>query len=189
MDNEKVLHIRNMVCNRCIMVVENALYGLEIPVETTLLGKAVLKNVISKEKKEAAALTLKGLGFELIDDKKQRVSEHVKNSIVHLIHHDRELLPVNFSEYISNKLDMDYQQISRIFSETENSTIEKYIIAQKIERVKELLTYEELSLSEIAHQLHYSSVAHLSSQFKKVTGITPSLYKQQTIPRKPLDEV
>ena len=129
-------------------------------------------------------------GFELIDDTKSRIIERIKNTIVSLIHHNTVDLKVNYSQYIESQLNKDYSYLSSLFSEVEGTTIEKYIIHQKIEKVKELLVYDELTLSEIAYKMGYGSVAYLSSQFKKVTGLTPSHFKQvKENKRKPLDEV
>jgi AraC-like DNA-binding protein len=130
------------------------------------------------------------LGFELIDDKKSRIIEKIKNTIIQLVHHQDSGLKNNLSEVLSSELHHDYNYLSNLFSEIEGTTIEKYFIAQKIERVKELLVYDQLSLSEIAFQLNYSSVAYLSNQFKKVTGLTPSHFKQiKENKRKPLDQL
>lgn len=120
---------------------------------------------------------LNKLGFELIDDKKSRIIEKIKNTIVELIHHSEEIIKVNLSDHLAGKLHYDYSYLSNLFSEIEGTTIEKYYIAQRIEKVKELLVYDELTLSEIAHKLGYSSAAYLSGQFKKVTGLTPSHFK------------
>ncbi|KKX47548.1 AraC family transcriptional reguator [Sphingobacterium sp. IITKGP-BTPF85] len=130
------------------------------------------------------------LGFEVIDDKKCRIIERIKNIIIELVHNRDSDIKTNLSDVLSNKLHHDYNYLSNLFSEVEGTTIEKYFIAQKIEKVKELLVYDELSLSEIAFRLNYSSVAYLSNQFKKVTGLTPSHFKQiKEDKRKPLDEV
>ncbi|MEA4982682.1 MAG: AraC family transcriptional regulator, partial [Paludibacter sp.] len=129
-------------------------------------------------------------GFQLIDDKKSRIIEKVKNTIVDLVHLHDNNIQTNLSDVLSDALHLDYKYLSNIFSEVEGTTIEKYFIAQKIEKVKELLVYDELSLSEIALRLNYSSVAYLSNQFKKVTGLTPSHFKQVgENKRKPLDQV
>ncbi|QEK52854.1 helix-turn-helix transcriptional regulator [Pedobacter aquae] len=122
-------------------------------------------------------LLLENLGFEIIDDKKSKLIDAIKTQIIELIHHQKEALHINLSDFLSRQLKHDYSYLSNLFSEKEGITIEKYFITQKIEKVKELLIYDELSLSEIAYQLNYSSVAHLSSQFKKVTGLTPSFFK------------
>jgi YesN/AraC family two-component response regulator len=133
---------------------------------------------------------LESLGFEIIDDKKSRIIEKIKNTIIDLVHHQDNDVKINLSDVLSDKLHHDYNYLSNLFSEVEGTTIEKYFIAQKVEKVKELLVYDELSLSEIANRLNYSSVAYLSNQFKKVTGLTPSHFKQiKEDKRKPLDKV
>ncbi|MNU43305.1 DNA-binding transcriptional regulator MelR [compost metagenome] len=183
------LYIKNMVCNRCKMVVGDVMASLGFSVSQMELGEVTVEETV-EDKKEALKEALEQLGFELIDDKKSRVIEKVKNLIIDLVHHKSEALQTNLSDYLSAVLHQDYAGISNLFSEVEGITIEKYLIAQKIEKVKELLIYDELSLSEIAWQLNYSSVAHLSSQFKKVTGMTPSYFKSlQGNRRKPLDKV
>ncbi|MEO6719238.1 MAG: AraC family transcriptional regulator [Ferruginibacter sp.] len=171
------LYIKNMVCSRCKMVVRGELEKAGLHPLTVELGEVEIK-----EQPTAAALhqldqSLQSLGFEIIDDRKSRIIEKIKNSIVELIHHTDENIDVNLSEYISQKLNYDYNYLSNLFSEVEGITIEKYLIAQKIEKVKELLKYDELTLSQIADQLGYSSVAYLSNQFKKQTGLSPSFYK------------
>ncbi len=187
---EEKLYIKNMVCNRCIMVVKSELEKLGISPASIILGEVTLSGGLSTEQKDTLSKKLEDLGFALIDDKRARLIEQIKNAIIELVHYNNNDLKVNLSDYISDKLHHDYNYISNLFSEIEGSTIEKYFIAQKIERVKELLVYDELTLNEIAFKLNYSSVAHLSSQFKKVTGLTPSHFKQiKTNKRKPLDEV
>lgn len=186
----EVLYIKNMVCNRCIMVVESELEKLDIQPLSVRLGEVHLEKKLTAEQKNKLSGILESLGFSLIDDKKGRLIEQVKNLIIELVHYNNNNLKINLSDYISEKLHHDYNYISNLFSEVEGTTIEKYFIAQKIERVKELLVYDELTLNEIAFSLNYSSVAHLSAQFKKVTGLTPSHFKQiRTNKRKPLDEV
>ena len=184
------LHIKNMVCNRCKTVVKAELEKLGFNPVSVKLGAIVLAENISQNDKLDIAERLDHFGFELLEDKKTQLSEQIKTSIINLVHYAKEPLKVNLSSYLSEELQMDYPQLSNAFSETENQTIEKYFIAQKIEKAKEMLTYGELTLSEIAYQLNYSSVAHLSAQFKKVTGTTPSTYKNLTSDRrKTLDEV
>lgn len=184
------LYIKNMVCNRCIMVVQNELNKLGLTPTSVTLGEVELDKVPTAMETEKIKSVLMPLGFELIDDKKSRIIEQVKNVIIKLIHHQDNQLNSNLSDVLSNTLHLDYSYISNLFSEIEGTTIEKYFIAQKIEKVKELLVYDELSLSEIAFRLNYSSVAYLSNQFKKVTGLTPSHFKQvREVKRKPLDKV
>lgn len=187
---EEKLYIKNMVCNRCIMVVRDELRRMGLEPLSVTLGEAVLPVAITDEQKAAISKTLESLGFELIDDKRMRVIEKVKNAVVELVHRDNCAMKTNLSDYIAAKVNHDYGYVSSLFSEIENTTIEKYYIAQRIERVKELLVYDELSLNEIADMLNYSSAAHLSAQFKKVTGLTPSHFRGiKDKKRKPLDEV
>ncbi|WP_321282334.1 AraC family transcriptional regulator [Marinifilum fragile] len=184
------LFIKNMVCNRCIMVVRNELEKLGISVRHVGLGEVLLEKELSPEEKVNLDKVLIPLGFEVIDDKKSRVIEKIKNIIIDLVHHHENDSKNKLSDVLSSKLHHDYSYLSNLFSEVEGTTIEKYFIAQKIEKVKELLVYDELSLSEIAFRLNYSSVAYLSNQFKKVTGLSPSHFKQiGKDRRKPLDEV
>ena len=186
----EVLYIKNMVCNRCIMVVESEFEKLDIQTLSVELGEVRLDKKLTTEQKNKLSERLESLGFSLIDDKKGRLIEQVKNLIIELVHYNNNNLKINLSDYISDKLHHDYNYISNLFSEVEGTTIEKYFIAQKIEKVKELLVYDELTLNEIAFNLNYSSVAHLSAQFKKVTGLTPSHFRQiRTNKRRPLDEV
>lgn len=185
------IYIKNMVCNRCIMVVENELKNFGWHPTSVVLGEAILEEDLNETEKKQISNRLQELGFELIDDKKSQLIEHTKTLIIQLIHYaNDEPLKTNLSDYLRDRLHHDYNYLSNLFSEIEGTTIEKYFIAQKIERVKELLVYDELTLSEIAFQLNYSSVAHLSSQFKKVTGLTPSYFKNiKSNKRKPLDGI
>ena len=184
------LFIKNMVCDRCIMVVQNELDKLGLDAKNVKLGEVTLTKEITPTEKEALVKTLEPLGFEVIDDKKGRIIEKIKNIIIDLVHHQDSDVKTNLSDVLSDKLHHDYNYLSNLFSEVEGTTIEKYFIAQKVEKVKELLVYDELSLSEIANRLNYSSVAYLSNQFKKVTGLTPSHFKQiKEDKRKPLDKV
>jgi len=184
------LYIKNMVCNRCIMVVKSELerFGYQ-PLHITL-GEALISNELTDKEKEILNQHLKTFGFAIIDDKKSRLIGQIKSSIIEIVHQQNSELKSNLSEFLSTKLHHDYSYLSNLFSEVEGTTIEKYFIAQKIERVKELLVYDESSLSEIADQMNYSSVAYLSNQFKKVTGLTPTYFKNiKADKRKPLDEV
>lgn len=184
------LFIKNMVCNRCIMVVRDELNKLGLHVKSIKLGEVTLDREITPEEKLTLDKALNALGFELIDDKKSRIIEKIKNTIIELVHYQDSDTKINLSDALSSKLHYDYNYLSNLFSEVEGTTIEKYFIAQKIEKIKELLVYDELSLSEIAFRMNYSSVAYLSNQFKKVTGLTPSHFKQiGKDKRKPLDEV
>lgn len=184
------LYIKNMVCNRCVMVIKSELEKLGIALQSVNLGEVETSQNLSTEQKIAVAERLKSFGFELIDDKKSRTIEKIKNLIIELVQVHNAYLETNLSDYVALHLNQDYSSLSHLFSEVEGSTIEKFFISQKIEKVKELLTYDELSLNEIALSLHYSSTAYLSNQFKKVTGFTPSHYKQiKENKRRSLDEV
>ena len=184
------IFIKNMVCDRCIMVVQNELEKLGLDAKNIKLGEVILSKEITSLEKENLSKTLEPLGFEVIDDKKGRIIEKIKNIIIDLVHHQDSDVKTNLSDVLSDKLHHDYNYLSNLFSEVEGTTIEKYFITQKVEKVKELLVYDELSLSEIANRLNYSSVAYLSNQFKKVTGLTPSHFKQiKEDKRKPLDKV
>ncbi|MCP1996073.1 AraC family transcriptional regulator [Flavobacterium sp. HSC-61S13] len=184
------LFIKNMVCNRCILVVQNEMDKLGLVVKNMTLGEVLLEKDLTAEERVAVESALVPLGFEVIDDKKSRMIEQIKNVIIDVVHYQDNDVKTNLSDILSEKLQHDYNYLSNLFSEVEGVTIEKYFIAQKVERIKELLVYDELSLSEIAHRLNYSSVAYLSNQFKKVTGLTPSHFKQiRDEKRKPLDKV
>ena len=184
------LFIKNMVCDRCRMVVRESMEKLGLIPVSVELGEVELKQPLTDAEKLAFKQALQVLGFELIDDKKSRIIEKIKLIILELIRQKDGEMTQNLSETLSSRLNHDYNYLSNLFSEVEGTTIEKYFIAQKIELVKELLVYDELSLSEIAFRLNYSSVAYLSSQFKKVTGLTPSHFKNiRSVKRKPLDKV
>jgi AraC-like DNA-binding protein len=172
------VYIKNMVCIRCKMVVKEELTRLGLHFTTVELGEAEILENISAVQHDQLKDALLRSGLELMDDKKSVLIQKIKNVVVELVHYTEEPLNVNFSEYLSRKLDYDYTYLANLFSEVQGITIEKFIISHKIERVKELLVYNELSLTEIAYLMHYSSVAHLSTQFKKVTGLTPSHFKQ-----------
>ncbi|MEO6453283.1 MAG: AraC family transcriptional regulator [Ginsengibacter sp.] len=171
------LYIKNMVCSRCKMVVNNELIKFGIQPKSVELGEVEITEELNSQKKNELNKILQSFGFELIDDKKSQLIEKIKNTIIEIVHYSEEQLETNFSAHISKKLHHDYNYLSNLFSEVEGTTIEKYFIAQKIEKVKELLKYDELSLSEIADRLGYSSVAYLSNQFKKQTGLTPTFFK------------
>lgn len=167
-----------MVCSRCKMVVKSELEKLGLQLLAVNLGEVEIIAPISAQLKSEIAEHLKGFGLELIDDKKSRLIDKIKTLIIELVHQQNAQLNTNLSEYLSKNLAQDYSSLSNLFSEVEDTTIEKFFINQKIEKVKELLLYDELTLSEIAFQMNYSSVAYLSNQFKKVTGFSPSHYKQ-----------
>jgi YesN/AraC family two-component response regulator len=185
------LYIKNMVCSRCKMAVKAELEKAGLHALTVELGEVEINEDPSADTLNRLNTSLQRLGFEIIDDRKSRMIEKIKSSIVELIHHGHdENISVNLSEYLARKLNYDYNYLSNLFSEVEGTTIEKYFIAQKIEKVKELLKYDELTLSEIADRLGYSSVAYLSNQFKKQTGLSPSFYKSsRQNNRKSIDEL
>jgi AraC-like DNA-binding protein len=184
------LYIKNMVCSRCKMVVKSELLKFGLHPVSVELGEIEITETLNPQKKTELNRALLSFGFSLIDDKKSRIIERVKNEIVDLVHHSDKHLKVKFSKHISELLHHDYSYVSNLFTEVEGVTIEQYFISQKIERVKELLVYDELSLSEIALQLNYSSVAHLSRQFKKLTGFTPTYFKQlKNKKRQPIEEL
>ncbi len=180
MQHDNTLYIRNMVCPRCIRVVREELEGLGLNLHHIELGVVVLSKPPDDETRERVKKVLESNGFELIEDRKKQLIENIKHSIIELIYNGSpERKKFVLSKYLSRKLGFEYNYLSTVFSSVENMTIERYFILQKIERVKELLKYEELTLSEIAYRLNYSSVQHLSRQFKQVTGLTPSRFKQQ----------
>lgn len=160
------------------MVVKDELKRLGLHYTSVELGEVEIMEDVSVEQQDQFKVALLKSGLELMDDKKSVLIQKIKNVIVELVHYSEEPLAVNFSDYLSQKLNHNYTYLANLFSEVQGTTIEQFIIAHKIERVKELLVYNELNLTEIAYLMHYSSVAHLSAQFKKVTGLTPSHFKQ-----------
>ncbi len=167
-----------MVCSRCKMVVKSELEKLGLQLLSIDLGEVEIIEPLSDTQKKDVAERLKVFGFELMDDRISKTIEKIKTLIIDVVHHKNNELHTNLSVYITQHVAQDYATLSNLFSEVEGSTIEKYFILQKIEKVKELLMYGELTLSEIALQLNYSSVAYLSNQFKKTTGFTPTYFKQ-----------
>ncbi len=184
------LYIKNMVCSRCKMVVKTQLENKGLRYLSVNLGEVEIEEELSKEELASLDATLKSVGFELLDNKKSQTIEKIKNVIVTLVHHSGNDIHTNLSVFITSKIHQDYNYLSNLFSEVEGTTIEKYLIAQRIERAKELIVYDELTLSEIADQLGYSSVAYLSNQFKKITGFTPSYFKSlKQYKRKNIEEL
>lgn len=184
------IYIKNMVCDRCKMAVTRELEKQNIRFKKVDLGEIEVENKPQELQLKAFRESIESLGFELIDDKKSKVIEKIKTEIINAIHRQDQKIKVNFSVYLSEKIGKDYSSLSSLFSEVEGTTIEQYLIHQRIERAKELLVYDELSLGQIADHLHYSSVQHLSNQFKKVTGLTPSHFKNlRNHSRKSLDKV
>jgi AraC family transcriptional regulator len=184
------LYIKNMVCDRCILVIKEQLEKASIAYNSVNLGEVALTQEPSHEQLAILNKNLTAIGFELLDDKKDKLVEKIKNIIISLIHRNEDSRNKKMSAILEDKLQLDYHYLSNLFSSMEGITIEKYTIRQRIEKVKELLTYNELSLSEIAEQMDYSSVQHLSQQFKKETGLTPTKFRElkENI-RKPLDKV
>lgn len=185
------LYIKNMVCNRCISVVAQELAELGIGYRSVRLGEVDIREKLSDKLHSQLRERLNAHGFQLLDDKKSALISQIKSAVINYIHYDeRKNVKVNLSEHIAEKVGKDYNYLSGLFSEVEGITIEKFVILQRIEKVKELLVYAEFSLSEIAWQMGYSSLAHLSGQFKKITGLTPSDYREiRDKKRKALDEV
>ena len=182
------LAIKNMVCPRCIQAVSNALSELAVTPLAIRLGEVVLAEPLTAGQQQRFQQQLLALGFELLDGQQQQTVSKIKATVIHHIH-DLEDPEFHFTRILPEKLHREYSQLSKLFSETEGITIEQYVILQRIEKIKELLSYNELTLSEIAYRLGYSSVAYLSAQFKKVTGFTPSQFKKLGINlRKPLDQ-
>ena len=173
-----------MVSLRCKIVVKDELKKLGIKFMGVELGIVEIPETITQKQSDQLKRNLLKCGLELMDDKKSILIEKIKNVIIEMIHYADELPDLNYSDYISGKLHFDYTYLSNIFSEVKGITIQQYIIIHKIEKVKELLLYDELTLTQISYQMHYSSVSHLSNQFKKITGLSPSFYKQLQQKRK-----
>ncbi len=167
-----------MVSLRCKMIVKSALENMHLHYTVVELGEVEVREELSKEQQQELKKTLLMSGLDLLEDKKSILIEKIKNIVVEMIHYSDEPPLLNFSAYLSKKLNYDYNYLSNLFSEVKGTTIEHFVISHKIERAKELLIYNELTLTQIAEKLHYSNVAHLSSQFKKVTGLTPTFFKK-----------
>jgi AraC-like DNA-binding protein len=179
-----------MVSNRCKMAVKEELRNLGLHFMVVDLGEVEIMENISMDQREHLKKALLNSGLELMDDKKAMLIEKIKNVIIEMVHHSNEIIKVNFSEFLSEKLNHDYTYLSNLFSEVQGTTIEQFIISHKTERIKELIIYGELNITEIAWKMGYSSVAHLSSQFKKVTGLSPSHFKQLKDKRRsPIEEI
>ncbi len=178
-----ILYIKYMVSLRCKLLVKEELIKLGLHYVIVELGTVEILEEITQEQHDDLKKNLLRSGLELLDDKKSILIAKIKAVIVEMIHYSDELPVTNYSDYISEKLDYDYTYLSNTFSEVKGITIQQFIILHKIEKVKELLLYEELNLTEIAYKLHYSSVSHLSNQFKKITGLTPTFFKKFKINR------
>ncbi|WP_066759022.1 helix-turn-helix domain-containing protein [Crocinitomix algicola] len=175
------LQIKNMVCDRCIMAVKNILQQADVEIKSIQLGRVVTKHSITQQQIDSINEKLTAIGFEIIENKDSKLINEIKTKIIELVHYNKTNLKVNLSTHIAQKLGQEYSYLSKLFSNSEGITIEKYYILQKVERVKELLTYQELNLEEIADQLGYSSNAYLTNQFKKITGFTPSQFRKLPI--------
>lgn len=179
-----------MVSARCKLVVKEALTKTGLHFIVVGLGEVEIMETISDKQREQLKISLSESGLELMDDKRAIMIEKIKNTIIEMVHHADEVIKVNFSNYLSEKLNHDYTYMSNLFSEIQGTTIEQFIISHKVERIKELIIYNELSITEIAWKMNYSSVAHLSNQFKKVTGLSPSHFKLLKDKRRnPIEEV
>ncbi|WP_227006383.1 helix-turn-helix domain-containing protein [Rufibacter latericius] len=189
-ENKTILSIKNMVCPRCIRIIQEQFALLNLPVLGVQLGFVELTRPLEAMEKERVKVVLEDYGFELLEDRKLKLVEQIKTLLIDLIHYREEKITTNYSTFLSQALGKDYSTLSHAFSSVENMTIERYIILQKIEYIKAQLDYEELSLGEIAARLHYSSLSHLSKQFKAITGYTPSDYKKLAVrDRLPLDQM
>lgn len=184
------LFIKHMVSSRCKMVVKEELNKLGLFFIIVDIGEVNLMEDITPEQQEEFRAGLLKYGLELMEDKKSVLIEKIKNIIIDMVHYKEEIIKIKFSDYLSEKLNHDYTYLSNLFSEVQGITIEQFIIAHKVERIKEMLIYDELNISEIAWKLNYSSVAHLSNQFKKVTGLSPSHFKKlKEKRRRPIEEI
>ena len=179
-----------MVCIRCKMVVKSELEKLGLHYIVVDLGEAEIMEDISPTQIDLLDIGLKRSGLELMDNKKSILVEKIKTMIIELVHYTDDQIKINLSDYLSEKLNHDYTYLANLFSEVQGTTIEQFIISHKVERIKELIIYDELNITEIAWKMNYSSVAHLSNQFKKVTGLSPSHFKQLKDKRRnPIEEI
>jgi AraC-like DNA-binding protein len=184
------LFIKYMVSNRCKIAVKEVLRNLGLHFILVDLGEVEIMEDISVGQREQLKIALLKSGLELMDDKRSILIEKIKNTIIQMVHYTDSTLKVNFSDFLSEKLNYDYTYLANLFSEVQGTTIEHFIISHKIERIKELIIYDELNITEIAFKMNYSSVAHLSNQFKKVTGLTPSHFKQMKDKKhNPIEEI
>lgn len=184
------LYIKYMVSSRCKMAVKEELKKLGLHFIVVELGEVEIMEKLSLEQRELVKEALLRSGLELMDDKRAMLIEKIKNAIIQMVHYSDEIIKVNFSDYLSEKLNHDYTYLANLFSEVQGTTIEQFTISHKVERIKELIIYGELNITEIAWKMNYSSVAHLSNQFKKVTGLSPTHFKQLKDKRRsPLEEI
>lgn len=184
------LYIKYMVSARCKIVVKEELKKLGLHFIVVDLGEVeIMEDITTAQREELKAILLSS-GLELMDDKRAVLIERIKNTIIQMVHHADEMIKVNFSDYLSEKLSHDYTYMANLFSEVQGTTIEQFIICHKIERIKELIIYGDLNITEIAWKMNYSSIAHLSNQFKKVTGLSPSHFKKLKVQRRvPIEEI
>lgn len=179
-----------MVSTRCKIAVKEVLENLGLHFIIVDLGEVEIMENLSGEQREQVRVALQYSGLELMDDKRAELIERVKNSIIEMVHHSNGAIKTNFSDYLSQKLNYDYTYLSNLFSEVQGTTIEQFVISHKIERIKELIIYNELNITEIAYEMNYSSVAHLSNQFKKATGLSPSHFKKiKNRNRRPIEDI
>jgi AraC-like DNA-binding protein len=184
------LHIKNMVSIRCKMIVKQELTKLGLHFIIVELGEVDIMETLTAADREQVKIALLNSGLELMDDKRSVLIEKIKNTIVEMVHHTDQLIKTNFSDYLSKKLNHDYTYLANLFSEVQGTTIEQFVISHKIERIKELIIYGELNITEIAWKMNYNSVAHLSNQFKKMTGLSPSHFKQLKVKRRsPIEQI
>lgn len=184
------LYIKYMVSNHCKLAVKEELKKLGLHFIVVDLGEIEIMEDLTSEQHEQLKIALLNSGFELMDDKRAVMIERIINVIIEMVHHTNGIIKVNFSDYLSEKLNHDYTYLSNMFSEVKGITIQQFIIIHKVEKIKELLIYDELNLTEISYKLNYSSVAHLSNQFKKITGLSPSHFKQLKDKRRtPIEEI
>jgi AraC-like DNA-binding protein len=182
------LYIKYMVSNRCKMAVNEIFKELGMHVLSVELGEVEVSDFVTEDNLIILRKTLHNIGFELIEDKRTVLVEKIKNTVIKMVHHSDDTIKVNFSDYLSEKLKYDYTYLANIFSEEQGISIEHFIISHKVERIKELIIYDELNITQIADMMNYSSVAHLSMQFKKVTGMTPTSFKKLKLKKRELIE-
>ncbi|MDM1046190.1 helix-turn-helix transcriptional regulator [Myroides sp. 1354] len=178
------LYVKNMVCHRCILAVEQILQTMNYTAVAIQLGEVEIQEQLVEKELQHLRMQLEKIGFELLNDKERQVVTQIKSLLIGLLQSEQWTLETPLSSYLAEQLNRDYLYLTQLFSQIESTTIEQYFIHLKIERVKELLVYDELTLKEISFQLNYSSVAHLSTQFKKITGMTPTAFKQLTTPHR-----
>ena len=184
------IYIKYMVSNRCKMMVREELKKLGLHFMVVDLGEVEIMEELSDQQRIQLQTALQESGLELMDDKKAILIEKIKNIIIEMVHHSEEVIKTNFSDYLTTKLDYDYTYLANLFSEVQGTTIAQFLISHKVERIKELIIYDELSISEIAWKMNYSSVAHLSNQFKKTTGLTPSHFRKLKDKRRsPIEDI